>query len=114
MKIVTLPPSYLEFSPENSLVSVWFSSDVCFGIFVPMILNVGGVVEVVASFLFNVSGMFYAVMREMSGEVAPTTFSVSAVLGLVTESSTMVTLSVEGVGVFSDHVLTLVGGRVHL
>ena len=110
MKIVTLPPSYLEFSPENSLVSVWFPSDVCFGIFIPMILNIGGVVEVVASFLFNVSGVFYAVTREMSSEIAPMTLSVSAVLGLVTKSSAVVTLSVEGVGVFSDHVLTLVGG----
>jgi len=109
MKIVTLPPSYLEFSPENSLVSIWFPSDIRFSIFVPVILNVSSVVEVVAFFLFKISGVFYAVMREMSSDVAPTTFSVSAVLGLVTESSTMVTLSVEGVGVFLDHVLTLVG-----
>jgi len=76
-----------------------------------MILNVGGVVEVVALFLFNVLGVFYAIVREMSDDVAPTTFSVLAVLELVTESSAVVTLSVEGVGVFSDHVLTLVGGR---
>ena len=110
MKIVTLPPSYLEFSPENSLVSIWFSSDICFGVFVPVILDVGSVIEVVAFFLFKVSGMFYAVTREMSSDVAPTTFSVSAVLGLVSKSSAMMTLSVEGVGVFSDHVLTLVGG----
>ena len=75
-----------------------------------MILNVGGVIEIVALFFFDVLRVFYAIAREMSGDIAPTTFSVSAVLGLVTESSTMVTLSVEGVGVFSDHVLTLVGG----
>jgi len=65
-----------------------------------MILNIGGVVEIIASFLFKVSGVFYAVAREMSSDVAPTTFSVSAVLGLMTESSAMVTFSVEGVEVF--------------
>ena len=60
-----------------------------------MILNVSSVVEVVAFFLFKISGVFYAVAREISGDVAPTSFSVSAVLGLVTELSAMVTFSVE-------------------
>jgi len=77
-----------------------------------MILNVSSVIEVVAFFLFNVSRVFYAVVGEMSSDVAPATFSVSAVLGLVTESSAVVAFSIEGVGVFLDHVLTLVGGRV--
>jgi len=79
-----------------------------------MILNVSSVVEIIAFFLFNVLGVFYAVAGEVSSGVAPATFSVLAVLGLVTESSAMVAFSVEGVGVFSDHVLTLVGGRVCL
>ena len=79
-----------------------------------MVLNVSSVVEIVTFLLFNVSGVFYAVAREVSSGVTPTTFSVLAVLGLVTKSSAMVAFSVEGVGVFSDHVLTLVGGRVCL
>ena len=114
MKIVTLPPSYLEFSPESSLVSIWFSSDICFDVFVPMIFNVGGVVKVVSLLLFHVSGVFYAVSWEMSGNVAPVAFSVATVLGLMTKLSAMVTLAVEGVGVFSDHVLALVSGFICL
>jgi len=114
MKIVTLPPSYLEFSPENSLVSVWFSGNVCFGVFVPMIFNIGGVVKVVSLFLFKVLGVFYAISREMTGNVAPAALSVLTVLGLVSELSAMVTFAVEGVGVFSDHVLALISGLVGL
>jgi len=114
MKIVTLPPSYLKFSPENSLVSVWFSSDICFSVFIPLIFNVGGVIKVVLLFLFDVSGVFHTVSWKMSGNVAPATFSVATVLGLMTELSAMVTLAIEGVGVFSDHVLALVSGFVRL
>jgi len=62
MKIITLPLSYLKLSPENSLISVRFSSDVSFSIFVPIIFNVGGVVEVVSLFLFKVSGVFCAIL----------------------------------------------------
>jgi len=50
MKIITLPPFYLEFSPENSSIPIGFSSDISFSIFVPMILYVCSVVEVISPF----------------------------------------------------------------
>jgi len=114
MKIITLPLSYLKISSQNSLISVRFSSDVSFSIFIPMILNIGSVIKVVPLFFFKVLRTFHAVLWEVTGKVAPMAFPVVTILGLVSKLSAMVTLAVEGVGVFSDHILTLVGGPVCL
>ena len=79
-----------------------------------MIFNISSVIKVVSFLFFKVLGMFYAVLWEMSSHVAPVAFSVVTILGLMTKLSTMVTLAVEGVGVFSDHVLALVDCFVYL
>jgi len=58
--------------------------------------------------------MLQAVSREVSGLVTPATFSLEAILGEVTVCVAVITFAVVGVGVFSDHVLALVGRFVGL
>jgi len=58
--------------------------------------------------------MFRAVSREMPGFVAPLAFSFETILREMSVFAAVVTVAVVGVGVFSDHVLTLVGGFVGL
>jgi len=58
--------------------------------------------------------MFWAVSGKMPGLVTPATFSLEAILGEVTVCVAVITFAVVGVGVFSDHVLALVGGFVGL
>ena len=74
-----------------------------------MIFPIGRVVEVVAAFFFQNSRMFYAISGEMSGVVTPLALSVETVLGVVSLFATTVAFNVTGVGVFSDHVLALIG-----
>ena len=79
-----------------------------------MILLINRVVKVVAAFFFQNSGMFYTVLREVSGVVAPLALSVETVLRIVSPFATAIAFNVAGVRVFSDHVLALVGRFVGL
>jgi len=79
-----------------------------------MILSINRVVEIVAAFFLQDSGMFYTVSREVSGVAAPSALSVEAILSVVSLFATAVAFNVAGVRVFSDHVLALVGGFVGL
>ena len=72
-----------------------------------MILSINRVVEIVAAFFVQDSGMFYTVSGEMSGVVAPSALSVETVLGVVSSLATAIAFNVAGVRVFSDHVLAL-------
>jgi len=110
MKIVTLLLSYLKFSPENSLIPIGLSHNVCLSTFIPVVFNFGSVVEILLPFFFKHSRAFCAVLWEMARYVAPKTFSVEAVLGLMSVKSAIVALAIEGVGMFLDHVLALVSG----
>ena len=79
-----------------------------------MILSINRVVKVVTAFFFQNLGMFYAVLGEVSGVVAPSAFSVETVLRVVSQFAAAITCNVAGVRVFSDHVLALVGRFVGL
>ena len=58
--------------------------------------------------------MFRAVPREVSYVVAPLALSFETVLREMSVFAAEITVAVVGVGVFSDHVLALVGGFVGL
>jgi len=58
--------------------------------------------------------MFRAVSGKMPSLVTPATFSLEAILGKVTVGVAVITFAVVGVGVFSDHILALIGGFVGL
>ena len=77
-------------------------------------LSISRVVKIVAAFFFQDPRMFYAVLREVSGVVAPSALSVETVLGVVSQLAAAIAFNVAGVRVFSDHVLALVGRSVGL
>jgi len=114
MKIVTLLSFLSKISPEKFLVSIRLSHDIPLRVFIPMIFNISCVVKIVLSFLFKIPRIFQAVLGKMTCPVAPTTFSIKAVLEEMSVFSAVKAFAIIGVGVFLDHVLVLVGSIICL